>query len=57
MTSHGLVHEEAQRPRLRPAARNGLVKLGWPHFWLLSAILGGMMGLVALVFLASYVSA
>ena len=57
MTSHGLVHEEAQRPRMRPLTRNGLVKLGWPHFWLLSAILGGMLGLVALVYLASYVSA
>jgi hypothetical protein len=57
MTSHGLVHEEARRPRMRPLTRNGLVKLGWPHFWLLSAILGGMLGLVALVYLASYVSA
>ena len=34
----------------------GLSRLGWPHFWLLSGILGGLMGLVALVFLASFVS-
>ena len=52
MASHGLVHEEAQRPRMRPTARNGLVKLGWPQFWLLGSILGGMLGLVGLVFLA-----
>ena len=56
MTSHGLVHEEAKRPRMRPPARNGLVKLGWAQFWLLSVILGGMMGLVALVYLAWFVS-
>ena len=56
MASHGLVHEEARRPRMRPASRNGLVKLGWPQFWLLSSILGGMLGLVALVFFAWFVS-
>jgi hypothetical protein len=26
-----------------------LLRLGWPHFWLLIAILGGMLALVALV--------
>jgi len=43
-----------RRPR-RPArgsARNGLLQLGAPHFWLLSAILGGMLALIALVFFA-----
>ena len=56
MASHGLVHEEARRPRMRPPSPHGLVKLGWPQFWLLGGILGGMMGLVALVFVAWYVS-
>ena len=56
MTPHGLVHEEARRPRMRPVPRNGLVKLGWAQFWLLGSILGGMLGLVALVFFAWYVT-
>jgi hypothetical protein len=30
--------------------------LGWFHFWLLAAILGGMIALVALVFFARFVS-
>ena len=30
--------------------RNPITQLGWPHYWLLTAILGGMLALVALVF-------
>lgn len=48
MASHALTHERLRRP----ARRNGLFHLGPPQFWLLSAILGGILGLVALVFLA-----
>jgi hypothetical protein len=29
-----------------------LLQLGWPHFWLLSGILGGLLALVGLVLLA-----
>ena len=56
MTSHGLVHQEARQPSPRRRIQNGLLRLGWPQFWLLSVMLGGMLGLVALVFFASYVS-
>ena len=45
-----------RRPPVRRINGTGLTRLGWPHFWLLSAILGGMLGLVALVFFASIVS-
>jgi hypothetical protein len=31
--------------------RKPLTQLGWPHYWLLIATLGGMLALVALVFL------
>lgn len=31
--------------------RPGLVNLGWPHYWLLTATLGGMLALIAMVFL------
>jgi hypothetical protein len=44
------------RPLVRRMNGTGLTRLGWPHFWLLSGILGGMLGLVALVFFASFVS-
>ena len=49
MTAHHLTHTEWRVP---PAYRNGvgLSRLGWPHFWLLIGILGGMLGLVAVTF-------
>jgi hypothetical protein len=56
MAAHSLTHQEALKARGRSARRNGLVGLGWPHFWLLAAILGGMLALVALVFFAALVS-
>ena len=37
-------------------SRNGLLHLGWSHFWLLIAVLGGMLALVAMVFFAQLVS-
>jgi hypothetical protein len=56
MTSHSLTHAEARRSPVHRVGRNGLLQLGWFHFWLLAAILGGMIALVALVFFASLVS-
>jgi hypothetical protein len=56
MTTHSLTHGEARKSPVRRAGRNGLLQLGWPHFWLLAAILGGMLALVALVFFADLVS-
>jgi len=56
MTSHSLTHAEARRSPVRRVGRNGLVQLGWFHFWLLAAILGGMLALVALVFFVRFVS-
>ena len=34
-------------------ARKPIMQLGWPHYWLLAATLGGVLALVALVFLIS----
>lgn len=45
--SHTLVHDE--EPRHATPAR--MFQLGWSSFWLLGAILAGILGLVALVFL------
>ena len=56
MTAHSLTHQESRQSRLHRASRNGLLQLGWFHFWLLAAILGGMLALVALVFFARFVS-
>ena len=49
MTAHHLIHTEWRVP---PAYRgNGAgFRLGWPQFWLLIGILGGMLGLVAVTF-------
>ena len=51
MASHALTHEEARRGPARPRRRNGLLQLGWPHYWLLVGVLGGILSLVAMVFL------
>lgn len=53
MASHALTHEEARRGRVRPRRRNGLLQLGWPHYWVLAGVLGGILSLVAMVFLIS----
>ncbi len=45
MTLHVLTHERSARPR----RGNGLLQLGWLHFWLLIAILGSALALVVLV--------
>jgi hypothetical protein len=50
MASPALTHEHAGRP-IRRRRGNGLLQLSWPHYWLLTAILGGMLALVALAFL------
>jgi hypothetical protein len=52
MTARSLTGKDWRRLPT-PGARNGLMQLGWPHFWLLSATLGGMLALVGLAFLAS----
>ena len=49
MAGHSAIDRRAQP---HPFGSNGLVRLGWPHFWLLSGILGGMLALVGLVFFA-----
>ena len=56
MTSHSLTHQEALKSPARSVRRNGLVRLGWPHFWLLSAVLGGMLALIGLVFFIALVT-
>ena len=56
MSAHSLIHEEARKSPAHRVSRNGLLRLGWSHFWLLTAILGGMLALVALVFFAHLVS-
>ena len=51
MTAQHSIHREGERsPRAR--RRNGLLQLGWLHFWLLSGILGGMIALAGVVLLA-----
>jgi hypothetical protein len=52
VTAHTLSHNGWRRTPAHRATRNGLLHLGWSHFWLLFAILGGMLGLVMVVFFA-----
>ena len=51
MTLRALTHG---RPPLtaRGVKRNGILQLGPRHFWVLVSILGGMLALVGLAFLA-----
>lgn len=52
MHAHGDVLSNRQ-PR-RVVRTNGVLQLGWPHFWLLTAILAGMFALIGLVFSIAY---
>jgi hypothetical protein len=56
VSAHSLTHQEAVKAPARSVRRNGLVALGWPQFWLLAGILGGMLALVALVYFVALVS-
>ena len=56
VTAHRLTHQVAGKPPARRPGRYGLVRLGWPQFWLLAGVLGGMLALVALVFFIALVS-
>lgn len=49
MTLHALTPERRQR---LPVRSNGLLRLGWPHYWLLVGILGSFLALIAFVMLA-----
>lgn len=49
MTAHSLAHEGTRRSPARRGRRNGLLQLGWFHFWLLIGILGGMLGLAGVI--------
>ena len=53
MTAHSLAHEGTRRSPARRGRRNGLLQLGWFHFWLLIGILGGMLGLAGVIIVAS----
>lgn len=52
MAAYSLTHEAGRRTPARGRSRNGLLQLGWPHFWVLIGILGGMLALIAVVFIA-----
>ncbi|HYT76526.1 MAG TPA: hypothetical protein VEL79_17345 [Vicinamibacterales bacterium] len=52
MTGHFLADEGERRTPVRRMGSDALRQLQWPDFWLLCAILGGMLALVAAVFLA-----
>jgi hypothetical protein len=52
MSLHALTNGERRRPAARVATRSGLLQLGWPHFWLLTAILGLGLSLMVLIFFA-----
>jgi len=52
MTAHSLSQKDWRRPTAHRGPRNGVLQLGWSHFWLLIGILGGMLGLVLVTFFA-----
>jgi hypothetical protein len=52
MTAHSLSAKGWRRPATHRGNRNEVLQLGWSHFWLLIGILGGMLGLVVMMFFA-----
>lgn len=55
MPAH-VIHDDVARSQPRDVSRNRLLQLGWPHFWLLTSILGSILALLVLVLLAGSVS-
>jgi hypothetical protein len=55
MTAHHFMRDERSEPRSHRHARSQLFTLGWPQFWLFSAILGGMLALLGTVLVAHLV--
>ncbi|HYT65123.1 MAG TPA: hypothetical protein VEL51_01805 [Vicinamibacterales bacterium] len=51
MTAHLLTHEGERRDPTRRARNQRLINLGWSEYWLLTAILGGMLALLGFVLL------
>jgi len=49
MGPHVLAQERRRHPPSSQVRLSGLLQLGWPHFWLLIAVLGGILGVVAIV--------
>ena len=52
MTANSLSQKGWRQQPAHRGTRDGVIQLGWSHFWLLIGILGGMLGLVVLVFFA-----
>ena len=52
MTAHSLSEKGWRRPPTNRGTRHEVLQLGWSHFWLLIGILGGMLGLIVVVFSA-----
>jgi len=54
VSAHTLINEGGRRATVRRRGRNGLLQLGWWHFWFLISILGGMLALAAMVFFIDF---
>jgi hypothetical protein len=52
MSAHSLSEKGWRRPSTHRGNRSEVLQLGWSHFWLLIGILGGMLGLIVVVFSA-----
>ena len=52
MTLNSLTQNGWRRPPVHHRTKNEVVQLGWSHFWLLIGTLGGILGLVGLMFFA-----
>jgi hypothetical protein len=56
MSAHSLSEKGWRRPPTHRGTRYEVLQLGWAHFWLLIGILGGMLGLIVVVFSAYFSS-
>ena len=46
------IHDQGRSSRVDQMSRNGLLQLGWPHFWLFSSILAGILAIAIVVIFA-----
>jgi hypothetical protein len=54
MNAHSVTSDGGRRSPSRGVPKSDFVQLSWSHFWLLGSVLGWILALIGLIFLAGH---
>ncbi len=54
MNAHSVTSDGGRRSPSRGVQKSIFVQLSWSHFWLLGSVLGWILALIGLIFLAGH---